>query len=111
VVFIPGSRVPQDSWLGRWFGRRSSPDQFSCGVRVVAGELPGEGPDWSYRPSALDPTPGELVLVHGDVRLRLRELIDEPDVAARPGLRVWRATETVSGAWVQLAARADAFAT
>lgn len=111
MTFFPGGRVASDSWLGRWLSRRPSANEFDCGVRVVDGELDGEGPQWSYRPSALDSLPvgGEIVLTHGQTRLRLTDVDDEIDQTARSGLRVWVATEVESGARVLLAARADAF--
>ena len=111
MTFFPGSRVPTDSWLGRWLSRRPSANEFDCGVRVVGGELDGEDEDWSYRSSAIEQVPGddELVLTHGRIRLQLVDLTDVPDTTARPGLRVWSATEIGSGAQVLLAARADAF--
>jgi hypothetical protein len=110
-IGIPGSRVPEDSWLARWFGRRRAAEEFSCGVRVVDGELPGERTRWSYRPSAVESVPDAtaVVLAHGRSRLRLDAFADEPGVVARPGLRVWSAVELESGARVQIAARADAF--
>ncbi|MDQ6936803.1 MAG: hypothetical protein M3140_03695 [Actinomycetota bacterium] len=83
---------------------------IECGVRVVTGEVAGEGARWRYRRSAVDPHVGDRVVkvVHGDTRLQLRfgaRVVGER-WRIKPGFVVWTAVETASGATVEVAVAA-----
>src|ERR1700749_3628643 len=68
---LPGARINANSWLARRFAPKP-PDAITCGVRVVEGSVPGEGPRWSYRLSGVDrlAVGGFLTITHGATQVR-----------------------------------------
>lgn len=78
-------RPAPNTVVARWFARNRHPDAFVCGVRVLSGTVPGEGPRWRFRPSAVDPfRPDESVSMrHGDVPLTFTVDDDPPRPATR----------------------------
>ena len=88
---------------------RTASDAFDCGVRVVQGEIAGEGRRWTYRTSALDPlvTNGVVTLNHGPkVALRLSVADLEPGASSGAGVRPFHqlldVVDLETGARVQL---------
>lgn len=104
---IPGANPtpPPGSLLARW-QERAPRESFICGVRVLAGLVPGEGHRWRYRRSAVDPLAidGVLRLQHGrDSALRIRfdaSAADAPGPLA--GYRTRHAIVELSGALIQV---------
>ena len=102
-----------DSLLGRLLARRvRHPEEFGSAVRVVEGEVPGEGARFRYRRSALDPlvVDGAREFTHGAVRMRLAAdlAVGRTGVpGARPGHLVWRAHLADGSAVVEIAADVD----
>jgi hypothetical protein len=103
------SSVPK--WLNR---EPHHPDSFQCGVRVVEGQIGGEGRRWKYRQSAVDRLIVDQVvtLTHGVghvLRLRVAaEWAPHPDQAGlRVSYAVFRAVEQTSGAMLEITVSQD----
>ena len=81
-AFPNASRSTPGSWLANLLDRlQLHPDSFVCGVRVVAGTVPGQSGRWRYRGSWVDPLilDGVVVFNHGTKQtLRLRIDSSEP---------------------------------
>lgn len=97
---------------GSWLSRRlpsapRHPDAFDCGLRVVAGTLPGASHRWRFRLSAVDPLHegGTVVLNHGTaLTLRLRVDREPAGAGPRPGYVQLSAVDVTTAARVSISA-------
>ncbi|MCL2781881.1 MAG: hypothetical protein FWD74_10435 [Actinomycetia bacterium] len=101
-------RPSEGSLLDRLLAKtKRHPDVFDCGVRVRAGELPGESRRWRRKDSTVDPLPGDdgtVTLFHGAANaLRLRVAPGSlTDAGHRPDEYAFDAVEQTSGATVRI---------
>ncbi|MEP6851145.1 MAG: hypothetical protein ABJA87_00535 [bacterium] len=113
VFAVPADRPRSlaGSLLDRLRAEPAAAELLDCGVRVVTGDVAGEGTRWRYRRSAVDPHLGDRVVfvLHGDTRLYLRFVapVEGETRRMKPDYVVWTATETASGAQVEVAVSAE----
>jgi hypothetical protein len=110
-----GDRPYQPRKIAKWLRRDAHhPDSFQCGVRVIDGDVDGEGSRWKYRQSSADRLIIDAVvaLTHGAGHV-LRVRVDpnwtpHPDQTGdRVGYVIIRAVEETSGASVEIAVSQD----